>query len=72
MTEGYAPGANAGQERGGRERKEETTADLGSNTILITGGASGIGLALAEQFLQAGSEGIVRGRREGPRRSLRG
>lgn len=48
----------------GRERTEETTMDLGSNTILITGGMSGIGLALAEQFLRAGSEGIVRGRRE--------
>jgi len=38
--------------------------DVGANTILITGGASGIGLALAERFLQAGSEVIVCGRRE--------
>lgn len=38
--------------------------DLASNTILITGGASGIGLALAERFLQAGSGVIVCGRRE--------
>ena len=37
---------------------------LSGNTILITGGASGIGLALAERFLQAGSEVIVCGRRE--------
>ena len=37
---------------------------LGSNTVLITGGASGIGLALAERFLRAGSEVIVCGRRE--------
>jgi uncharacterized oxidoreductase len=34
------------------------------NTILITGGASGIGLAFAERFLQAGNEVIVCGRRE--------
>ena len=38
--------------------------DLAGNTVLITGGASGIGLALAERFLQAGSEVIVCGRRQ--------
>ena len=37
---------------------------LSNNTVLITGGASGIGLALAERFIQAGSEVIVCGRRE--------
>lgn len=36
---------------------------LESNTILITGGASGIGLALAERFLRAGSQVIICGRR---------
>jgi len=34
------------------------------NTILITGGASGIGLALTERFLKAGNEILVCGRRE--------
>ncbi|WCK52639.1 SDR family NAD(P)-dependent oxidoreductase [Aneurinibacillus sp. Ricciae_BoGa-3] len=34
------------------------------NTVLITGGASGIGLALAKRFLQAGNRVIVCGRRE--------
>jgi uncharacterized oxidoreductase len=34
------------------------------NTILVTGGASGIGLAFAERFLQAGNHIIVCGRRE--------
>jgi uncharacterized oxidoreductase len=37
---------------------------LSANTILITGGASGIGLAFAERFLAAGSEVIICGRRE--------
>src|SRR2546427_12637473 len=38
--------------------------DLASNTVLITGGASGIGFALAERFLHAGSDVIICGRRE--------
>src|SRR5690242_8098225 len=37
--------------------------ELASNAVLVTGGASGIGLALAERFLGAGSEVIVCGRR---------
>jgi uncharacterized oxidoreductase len=43
---------------------------LNSNTVLVTGGASGIGLALAERFLQAGSEVIVCGRREAKLREV--
>lgn len=35
-----------------------------TNTILITGGASGIGLALAERFLKLGNTVIVCGRRD--------
>jgi uncharacterized oxidoreductase len=38
--------------------------ELSDNTILITGGASGIGYAFAERFLAAGSVVIVCGRRE--------
>ena len=35
-----------------------------ANTVLITGGASGIGFAFAERFVQAGSNVIICGRRE--------
>jgi uncharacterized oxidoreductase len=38
--------------------------DLSTKTILVTGGATGIGLALASRFLAAGSRVIVCGRRE--------
>jgi len=37
--------------------------DVGGNTVLITGGATGIGFALAEKFVNAGSVVIVCGRR---------
>ncbi|MFJ6411290.1 SDR family oxidoreductase [Terribacillus saccharophilus] len=38
--------------------------ELKGNTILITGGASGIGFAFAKKFLQSGSQVIICGRRE--------
>jgi uncharacterized oxidoreductase len=37
---------------------------LSGNTILITGGSAGIGLAFAERFIAAGNKVIVCGRRE--------
>ncbi|HEX8424678.1 SDR family oxidoreductase [Hymenobacter sp.] len=37
--------------------------NLAANTVLITGGASGIGFALAERFVKAGSTVIICGRR---------
>jgi len=37
---------------------------ISNNTILITGGTSGIGLAFAEEFMAAGSKVIICGRRE--------
>jgi uncharacterized oxidoreductase len=37
---------------------------LSNNTILITGGATGIGLSLAEEFLKLGNTVIICGRRE--------
>lgn len=36
---------------------------LSGNTVLITGGGTGIGLALAVRFLNAGSRVIIVGRR---------
>ena len=36
---------------------------LTGNTILITGGATGIGLVLAQKFLEKGNELIIYGRR---------
>ncbi|MCG7851549.1 MAG: SDR family NAD(P)-dependent oxidoreductase [Methanosarcinaceae archaeon] len=38
--------------------------DISGNTILITGGATGIGYAIAESFLESGNEVIICGRRE--------
>lgn len=38
--------------------------DISGNTILITGGATGIGYAFAESFLVAGNEVIICGRRK--------
>jgi uncharacterized oxidoreductase len=37
--------------------------NLSGNTVLVTGGATGIGLAMAEAFLAAGSEVVICGRR---------
>jgi uncharacterized oxidoreductase len=37
--------------------------DVGGNTVLITGGGTGIGFALAEEFVDQGSAVIVCGRR---------
>jgi uncharacterized oxidoreductase len=38
--------------------------DVSNNTVVITGGATGIGFALAKAFLDAGSRVVICGRRE--------
>ena len=38
--------------------------EVSGNTVLITGGATGIGYAMAESFLEAGNTVIICGRRE--------
>src|SRR3954454_9270447 len=45
-------------------RTGEELMELSGNTVLVTGGASGIGLAIASRFLAAGSRVIICGRRE--------
>jgi uncharacterized oxidoreductase len=45
--------------------------NLSTNTVLITGGGSGIGLALATRFHRAGSTVAICGRREGKLREAR-
>ncbi|MBU0991428.1 MAG: SDR family NAD(P)-dependent oxidoreductase [Proteobacteria bacterium] len=35
--------------------------DFNANTVLVTGGGSGIGFAISERFLQAGSTVIIMG-----------
>jgi uncharacterized oxidoreductase len=45
---------------------------LSGNTILITGGAAGIGFAFAERFIKAGNKVIVCGRREAKLQEARG
>jgi uncharacterized oxidoreductase len=42
----------------------EVLMRISGNTILITGGATGIGLALAESFLRKGNKVIICGRRK--------
>jgi uncharacterized oxidoreductase len=58
MTEKYDP---VQLERRGKE----ATMKLRDNTVVITGGGTGIGYALAERFVQAGSRVIICGRRAG-------
>jgi uncharacterized oxidoreductase len=45
---------------------------ISGNTVLITGGSSGIGLALAERFLAADNRVIITGRRESALEEARG
>lgn len=46
--------------------------NISNNKILITGGASGIGLGLTEHFVKAGNTVIVCGRRESALKEVSG
>ncbi len=54
----------AAENRNTISTKEYTEMNLSNNTILITGGASGIGLGLTERFIQENNTVIICGRRE--------
>jgi uncharacterized oxidoreductase len=45
--------------------------NISGNTVLITGGTSGIGLALTERFLAAGNEVLICGRRQSALNDMR-
>ena len=45
------------------EQIKETSMNLSGNTILITGGGTGIGLKLAAEFVAKGNKVIITGRR---------
>jgi uncharacterized oxidoreductase len=49
---------------GGRTGFSDKTMKVSGNSVLITGGATGIGLALAEKFVNMDNEVVICGRRE--------